>query len=71
VALSVRTPPPIVPRDPFGLPVQRTNILLSALPPAIANRLGWATARLVLAAWRGMLSDISLPKVNDPGRSTA
>lgn len=48
VAVSVRTPPPIVPRDPFGLPVQRTSILLSALPPAFANRLGWATARLVL-----------------------
>lgn len=48
VALSVRTPPPIVPRDPFGMPVQRTSILLSALPPAIANRLGRATARLVL-----------------------
>src|SRR4029077_3406117 len=48
VALSVRTPPPVVPRDPFGLPVQRTSIVLSALPPAIANRIGWATARLVL-----------------------
>jgi cation diffusion facilitator CzcD-associated flavoprotein CzcO len=48
VAVSVRTPPPVVPRDPFGLPVQRTSILLSALPPAVANRLGWATARLAL-----------------------
>ena len=48
VQLSVRTPPPVVPRDPFGLPVQRTSILLSALPAAISNRLGAATARLVL-----------------------
>ncbi len=48
VALSIRTPPPIVPRDPFGMPVQRTSILLSVLPPAIANRLGRATARIVL-----------------------
>ncbi len=48
VALSVRTPPPIVPRDPFGLPVQRTSLVLSVLPPAIANRIGWATARLAL-----------------------
>ena len=48
VAVSVRTPPPIVPRDPFGLPVQRTSILLSALPHAIANRIGWAAARLAL-----------------------
>jgi putative flavoprotein involved in K+ transport len=58
VALSVRTPPPIVPRDPFGLPVQRTSILLSALPPAIANRLGWATARLAL----GDLTRYGMPK---------
>jgi hypothetical protein len=36
--------PTIVPRDPFGMPVQRTSILLSALPPAIANRVGQATA---------------------------
>jgi cation diffusion facilitator CzcD-associated flavoprotein CzcO len=48
VALSVRTPPPIIPRDPFGLPVQRTSILLSALPPAIADRIGGTTARLAL-----------------------
>jgi putative flavoprotein involved in K+ transport len=48
VAVSVRTPPPIVPRDPFGLPVQRTSMLLSALPAAIANRIGRATARLAL-----------------------
>jgi putative flavoprotein involved in K+ transport len=48
VALSIRTPPPIVPRDPFGMPVQRTGILLSFLPPAIADRLGRLTARIVL-----------------------
>jgi len=48
VALSVRTPPPIVPRDPFGLPVQRTSILLSALPAALADRIGQTTARLAL-----------------------
>jgi len=60
VAVSVRTPPPIVPRDPFRLPVQRTSILLSALPPAIANRLGWATARLVL----GDLTRYGMPKAD-------
>jgi putative flavoprotein involved in K+ transport len=48
VAVSVRTPPPIVPRDPFGLPVQRTSMVLSTLPAWLANRLGWATARLAL-----------------------
>lgn len=60
VALSVRTPPPIVPRDPFGMPVQRTSILLSALPAAIANRLGWATSRLVL----GDLTRYGMPKAD-------
>ena len=58
VALSIRTPPPIVPRDPFGLPVQRTSILLSVLPPAIANRVGQATARFVL----GDLTRYGMPK---------
>jgi cation diffusion facilitator CzcD-associated flavoprotein CzcO len=57
VSLSVRTPPPIVPRDPFGMPVQRTSILLSALPPALANAIGRTTARLTL----GDLSRYGMP----------
>jgi thioredoxin reductase len=48
VALSVRTPPPIVPRDPFGLPVQRTSLILSLLPAALADRAARTTARLAL-----------------------
>ena len=48
VAISVRTAPPIVPRDPFGMPVQCTSFLLSALPAAISNRLGKTIARFVL-----------------------
>jgi cation diffusion facilitator CzcD-associated flavoprotein CzcO len=48
VALSVRTAPPIVPRDPFGQPVQRTSMLLSRLPARFADALGKLTARLVL-----------------------
>jgi cation diffusion facilitator CzcD-associated flavoprotein CzcO len=48
VAISVRTPPPIVPRDPFGSPVQRTSMLLSMLPPRLADRIARLTARLVL-----------------------
>ena len=48
VSISIRTPPAIVPRDPFGLPVQRTSILLSALPAAIADRVARTTARLAL-----------------------
>ena len=58
VALSVRTPPPIVPRDPFGMPVQRTSLVLSALPAAIANRLARATARLAL----GDLTRYGMPR---------
>jgi putative flavoprotein involved in K+ transport len=58
VAISVRTAPPVVPRDPFGMPVQRTSILLSVLPAAIANRLGRLTARLVL----GDLTRYGMPK---------
>jgi len=48
VALAVRTPPAIVPRDPFGRPVQRTGMLLSRLPVRLADRLARLTARLVL-----------------------
>ena len=58
VALSVRTPPAVVPRDPFGLPVQRTSLLLSMLPPSIANGLGGITARLAL----GDLTRYGLPR---------
>jgi cation diffusion facilitator CzcD-associated flavoprotein CzcO len=48
MAISIRTPPPIVPRDPFGMPVQRSGIMLSRLPPPIADRLGRLVARLTL-----------------------
>jgi putative flavoprotein involved in K+ transport len=47
-ALSVRSAPAIVPRDPFGMPVQRTGIMLSFLPPFIADRFARLTARIVL-----------------------
>jgi putative flavoprotein involved in K+ transport len=58
VALSIRTPPPIVPRDPFGMPVQRTGILLSFLPSWVADRLGRLTSRLVL----GDLTAYKIPR---------
>jgi putative flavoprotein involved in K+ transport len=48
VALSIRTPPPVVPRDPFGQPVQKTGLMMSKLPPRLADRLARLTARLVL-----------------------
>ena len=60
VAISVRTPPPIVPRDPFGMPVQRTSIVLSALPPAVANAFGRITARLTI----GDLTRYGMPAAN-------
>ena len=40
------------------MPVQRTSMVLSALPPAIANRFGRITARLVL----GDLARYGMPK---------
>ena len=58
VAVSVRTAPPIVPRDPFGISVQRVSILLSLLPPAIADRLGRLASRLAL----GDLTRHGLPR---------
>ncbi|HKR09775.1 MAG TPA: hypothetical protein VJS39_11335, partial [Gemmatimonadaceae bacterium] len=58
VAMSIRTPPMIVPRDPFGMPVQRTGIILSFLPSSIADRLGRLTARITL----GDLTKFQIPR---------
>ena len=58
VAISMRTPPMIVPRDPFGMPVQRTGILLSFLPSSVADRLGRLTARITL----GDLTKFQIPR---------
>lgn len=50
VAVSVRTPPLIVPRDRFGLPIQATGILLSSLPlpPGLLDRVSRLVARQAL-----------------------
>jgi putative flavoprotein involved in K+ transport len=48
VALSIRTPPPIVPRDPFGMPIAQTSLLLSMLPTFVADRMAKVTSRIVL-----------------------
>ncbi|MBD0329060.1 MAG: NAD(P)/FAD-dependent oxidoreductase [Thermoleophilia bacterium] len=46
VAVSVRTPPPIVPRDLFGvLPVQIAGIAGTPLPSALMDRVGAAVRR--------------------------
>jgi putative flavoprotein involved in K+ transport len=58
VAVSVRTPPAIVARDSFGVPVQSASMLLSALPPSIANRLGCAMSRRAL----GDLTRFGMPR---------
>ena len=58
VALSIRTSPAIVPRDPFGMPVQRTGILLNFLPARIADRIGGLTSRIVL----GDLTAFGVPR---------
>jgi putative flavoprotein involved in K+ transport len=47
VAISIRTPPPIVPRDPFGTPIQRSGLLLSRLPPWVGDRVAQIIPRLV------------------------
>jgi cation diffusion facilitator CzcD-associated flavoprotein CzcO len=47
VAISIRTPPPIVPRDPFGMPVQRSGVVLSRLPPWVGDRVARVIPRLV------------------------
>jgi len=48
VAISVRTPPPIVPRDAFGMPAQRSSLLLSRLPPRAADAIARTLSRLAL-----------------------
>jgi cation diffusion facilitator CzcD-associated flavoprotein CzcO len=48
VANSIRTPPPVVPRDALGTPVQVFGIAMSPLPPQVADRIGNFIARMVI-----------------------
>ena len=48
VDVSVRTTPPILPRDPFGMPLQRTGLMLSFLPAFVADFFAAMTARLTV-----------------------
>ncbi len=48
VAISIRTQPPIVARDPFGMPAQRSGLLLARLPAHLADALARAVTRLAL-----------------------
>jgi putative flavoprotein involved in K+ transport len=57
VAISVRSAPPVVPRDAMGVPVQLFGISLSRVPPAVADRIGRTIARFTV----GDLSRFGLP----------
>jgi putative flavoprotein involved in K+ transport len=48
VAVSVRSGPPVVPRDFLGAPAQVFGILMNSLPPALSDRVGRALSRLAL-----------------------
>jgi len=48
VAISVRTTPTIVPRDVLGRPVQESGIMLSRLPPRIADAIGRFLGRFTI-----------------------
>jgi putative flavoprotein involved in K+ transport len=48
VAISIRTQPPIVARDAFGMPAQRSSLLLTRLPPRLADGVARAVTRLAL-----------------------
>jgi len=54
VAIAVRTPPPIMPRDLFGvLPVQLLGIALTPIPaPKLLDRAGAATRRVAIGDLR-------------------
>ncbi|HEY0529888.1 MAG TPA: NAD(P)/FAD-dependent oxidoreductase [Gemmatimonadaceae bacterium] len=58
VAISIRSAPPLVPRDPFGIPISQTGIMLSMLPGRIADAFARTTARLVL----GDLTRYGIPR---------
>ncbi len=57
VAISVRSGPPIVPRDLLGVPAQVFGILMNSFPPALSDGVGQALSRLAL----GDLSRYGLP----------
>jgi thioredoxin reductase len=48
VAISIRTPPAIVPRDVLGTPTQVFGILMSQMPPRLADQIGNTIARIAL-----------------------
>jgi putative flavoprotein involved in K+ transport len=64
VLLSVRTPPNIIPRDLFGVPVQFPGVLLSYLPT-------WLGDPLVRAVQRLLIPDLRTQGLRRPRRGVA
>jgi cation diffusion facilitator CzcD-associated flavoprotein CzcO len=52
VTISVRSMPTIVPRDLFGRGIQETGIILSRLPPRLADEIGKVVARFTVGDLR-------------------
>jgi cation diffusion facilitator CzcD-associated flavoprotein CzcO len=48
IANSIRTPPPVAPREFLGTPVQVFGIVMSALPVSLADRIGAVIARVAI-----------------------
>src|SRR6266511_1073900 len=48
VSISIRTQPPIVARDAFGMPAQRSSLLLTRLPQRIADVVARTVTRLAV-----------------------
>lgn len=47
-ALSVRSPVNIIPRDLFGIPILAVSLVMSRLPPRLADLLSWPLLRLTV-----------------------
>jgi putative flavoprotein involved in K+ transport len=57
VVISVRSGPPVVPRDFLGVPAQVFGIIMNSFPPALSDRVGQILSRLAL----GDLTRFGLP----------
>ena len=57
VVVSVRSAPPVVPRDFLGVPAQVFGILMNSFPPALSDKVSLALSRLAL----GDLNRFGLP----------
>jgi hypothetical protein len=52
VSISIRTAPPVVPRDFLGTPAQVFGILMHSFPPAISDRVGRTFSRIAFGDLR-------------------